>query len=286
MKRVLVFGISGFTGSYFDAFAKRRELDQKYEFVGADSREPGKELLACSSFRKTDATDRDEVSDLVSNVHPTYLLNLVGVFNATTYEEYIRINVDVSRHILETVTINQVEIEKVLLIGSAAEYGAVQKNPVSERDETRPVNLYGLSKLIQTQLALYFHRNHRVPCVVARTFNVLGEGISPSLSVGNFLAQIEKANDGDTIRVGNLEAQRDFLPINEVVASYWEILTRGEPGEVYNVCSGVPIRMRDVLDSMIQRSGKRLEVEQSSQLFKSNDISRIYGDRSKLDALV
>ena len=171
-------------------------------------------------------------------------------------------------------------------MGSAAEYGSTASNPIREDAAPQPISQYGLSKLYQTLLSEYFFRNYGLPTVVARTFNILGDGVSPELSIGSFMRQIAALPDGGVIKVGNISTSRDFLHISEVSRRYWELLMKGAPGEIYNVCSGVPRSIRSVLDDLIRESGKKLFVEIDRALFKERDIDSIYGDRTKYDQFV
>ena len=227
--------------------------------------------------------DNVAVLNLLSKIRPTYILNLIGLFRAASYEEFMQTNVEISRNILQGVVDLGAFETRLLFIGSAAEYGAVTTNPISEQDSTIPISLYGLSKAFQTEIVQFYHRVYQVQSVIARTFNLTGQGISASLSVGNFQKQIDAAQDGDTIKVGNLNAERDFLDVEAAVRLYMELLLNGNAGEVYNVCSGKPVRIGDLLAGMIASSGKTLLLEVSHHLLRDNDISRIYGSRAKLD---
>ena len=169
-------------------------------------------------------------------MRPDYKLNLIGTFRADTFEEYLRVNVDPSRLICDAIIRTNIIPEKIVLIGSAAEYGAIVSNPARETDVLRPVNFYGLTKSFQTQLAEYYFRNYGLPVVVARTFNILGKGLSKELSIGSFISQIDAMPDGGIIRVGNINSSRDFLQIEIVVKRYWELLLKGKAGEIYNIC--------------------------------------------------
>ena len=226
------------------------------------------------------------VLDLIYKIKPDYIVNFIGLFGNRQYSELMQSNVDISRNILNAVVELLLVKTRLLFIGSAAEYGTAYENPVSEDSPAMPINLYGLSKKIQTDLILFYHRVHQVQAVIARTFNLTGDGISAALSIGHFRKQIDAALDGDTIKVGNLNSERDFLEVTDAVALYLDLLCYGKVGEVYNVCSGVPIRLADVLSEMIQSSGKSLIVEVSPQLLQVNDISQIYGSRLKLDGLL
>jgi GDP-4-dehydro-6-deoxy-D-mannose reductase len=285
MKRVAVFGIAGFSGRHFERFIASEGLARKFEFVGF-GRDLGRaEHSGSFIYHEGDACEQAAVTKFVDEVRPAYVLNLVGIFRAESFEQYVAVHVGVAQSICDAVRLWDPEIQKLVLIGSAAEYGSRVSNPVREDAEAQPISEYGLSKLYQTLLCGYFFRNHRLPAVVARTFNILGDGLSPQLSIGNFVKQIAALRDGGTIRVGNLSTSRDFLNIAEVARRYWQLLIKGAPGEVYNVCSGVPRTINSVLEELIRESGKRLSIETDPSLLRERDVESIYGDSTKYNQL-
>jgi nucleoside-diphosphate-sugar epimerase len=285
-KTVLIFGISGFTGRHFSRCLKEYSRENDFFVVGVVRHIQVVSIAGANSLEVADASDYFAVFDLLRKIKPDYIVNFIGLFGNMLYSELMESNVDITRNILNAVVELSLSKTRLLFVGSAAEYGTANANPVSEENPTMPINLYGLSKVIQTNLIQYYHRVHKVQAVIARTFNLTGEGISVSLSVGHFQKQIDAALDGGTIKVGNLDSERDFLEVTDAVALYLDLLCHGKCGEVYNVCSGVPVRLGDLLSDMIESSGKSLIVEVSTKFLRVNDIFRIYGSRLKLDELL
>jgi GDP-4-dehydro-6-deoxy-D-mannose reductase len=286
VRRVAVFGIAGFSGKHFERFVAGAGLTDEFQFFGFAKDLNGVVRSGAFSYREGNACAESEVLSFVSEVQPAYVLNLIGIFRANTFEELFAVNVGVSRTICEAVRRSNSPVQKLVFVGSAAEYGCPAINPVREDTKPRPVSQYGLTKVYQTLLAGFYLENYGLPAVVARTFNILGEGLSPDLSIGNFMRQIEELGDGGVLKVGNLSTSRDFLHISEVSRRYWHLLMKGEPGEIYNLCSGVPQTVRSILEGLIRDSGKRIAIETDPTLFKEKDIDSIYGDTSKYDQLV
>lgn len=283
---LLIFGVSGFIGTHLLQYLKKNAVETEFLIVGVVSTEKEANEVDLDHLEIVNTLDDCTVPKIIQKIKPNYIVNLIGLFRAASYQEFLRTNVEISRNILEAVANSGVLETRLLFIGSAAEYGAVTANPVSEQALNRPVGLYGLSKVFQTQLIQYYHQVFGVQSIVARTFNLIGEGISASLSVGNFQIQINAAKDGDTMAVGNLAPERDFLQVETAVELFMHLLKHGNAGEVYNVCSGKPIRIGDLLADMIRKSRKKIAVEVSPKLVRGNDISQIYGDRRKLDELL
>ena len=198
----------------------------------------------------------------------------------------MRANVDVSDHILDWASgLGKKTIRRILLIGSAAEYGMPSQNPVSETSELKPNTFYGLSKVIQTEVAMFYSNYKSVPVIVARTFNLFGLGLPRHLAVGNWEHSIKKAKNGDLISVGNLKAQRDYINIEDAVNDYLIILFFGDIGQIYNVCSGKPVEMKLILERLLEISKKSLSPVEDKSRMKKCDTPLIFGDRTKLEKL-
>lgn len=285
LPRVAVFGISGFSGRHFERFVVSKGLVERFVFFGQARDFSKAEKTGAFTYMECDPRQDHEILRFIADVQPAYILNLIGILSAPTLEDFLAVHVAIPRSICEAVLASGLPIEKLLLIGSAAEYGGTATNPVREDASAEPISWYGLSKLYQTLLAGYFFRNHALPVVVARSFNILGEGLSPHLSIGSFMAQIDEQPNGGTIKVGDVSTSRDFLDIAEVSRRYWTLLMKGRPGDIYNVCSGEPRTVRSVLEDLIRRSSKRIEIEVDPVRLKARDLHSIYGDSSKFDQL-
>jgi GDP-4-dehydro-6-deoxy-D-mannose reductase len=182
---------------------------------------------------------------------------LAGTFT-NEYQADFRSNVDSTRHLLEAVRQDSGPV-RVLLIGSAAEYGCVRNedNPLRDEQPLAPVSLYGWTKACQTLLMGYYHRVHALDVVMARLFNLSGEGASNRLLVGRLQEQLDQLLAGKIaeITVGALDAVRDYLPVEEAARQLERIMLSGLSGQVYHVASGVPVRMRDLLGQLLKARG-------------------------------
>ena len=280
MKRVLVTGISGFTGKHFQQYIFRNRLHENVHFYGIDIvTDP------CESFigsYTVDLRDKKESKRALCHVKPDYIIHLAGTFTASDFDELLDTNANSTKNILQVSVEAKIACQKILIIGSAAEYGTPDSLPVGENSALKPISAYGVSKAIQTFYALYFHNTYKIPCVIARPFNIIGKGVSTSLSVGSFMDQIEQAVSGDVIHVGNIDTRRDFIHISDAVDAYWKLLINGSQGEIYNVCSGKAVSIREILNRLIDRSGKDLKIEVDPNRIKKNDIESVFGDNRKI----
>jgi GDP-4-dehydro-6-deoxy-D-mannose reductase len=175
----------------------------------------------------------------------------------------------------------------VLVVGSAEEYGMVEPQdlPVRETSPLRPNSPYAVSKVAQGYLALQYALSHQMGIVRTRTFHHTGPGRGEAFAESSFarqLVEIERGRRSAVLDVGNLEAVRDFADVRDVVRAYWLLLDRGGAGEVYNVCSGQGVRIRDLLHTLIEASGIEAEVRVDPARLRPSDIPALVGDPRKL----
>lgn len=280
MKKILILGANGFSGKHQLDFLIQHQLLDDYEIIAIDKTistgYPGIRWI------QSDLLKKNSIENILIQEKPDYIINFVGIFSFNNFNELFECTVMIPQRIFQTIQKHALKIQKILLIGSAAEYGNVLHVPVKESTIGNPISLYGLNKIYQTQLALYYFNQFKIPFVLARTFNVLGKGLSTTLSIGSFQKQIEEAKNNDCIYVGNINTKRDFLGIEQVVQYYWQLLLYGTPGEIYNVCSGKSVTIRSILESLIKKSDKKLSIKIDQNRIKKADINDIYGDNSKL----
>jgi GDP-4-dehydro-6-deoxy-D-mannose reductase len=176
---------------------------------------------------------------------------------------------------------------RVVIIGSAAEYGVVNiaENPIRESRLLAPVSVYGLSKSWQSQL-IGLYRSAGLDVLGARVFNLYGCGISDLLFAGRVQNQIRDVLDGkkESIEVGQLTAVRDYISTEDAAIQLLAIIQRGLPGEIYHVASGVPVTMQEILQRQLTAVGLSFSIVKESAQFSNRsgyDVPMIYADISK-----
>ena len=178
---------------------------------------------------------------------------------------------------------------RVLVIGSAEEYGAVTAAdlPIDEDTPLRPTSPYAVSKVSQDALGYQYFASHKLPVVRVRPFNHIGPAQSPAFVTSDFAKQIAEAEVGlrePILRVGNLEGRRDFSDVRDIVRAYHLALTLGEPGEVYNLGAEQSYSIRQILDILLSLSRVKLTVEQDPKRLRPADIPDLVADCSKIRA--
>lgn len=174
---------------------------------------------------------------------------------------------------------------KILIIGSAEEYGLVNKEdlPLDENSALRPPSPYAVSKIAQDFLGYEYFVHHKMHIVRVRPFNHIGPRQSHGFVVAAFasqIAQIEKATYGE-IKVGNLNSYRDFTDVRDMVRAYLLALEKGKAGEVYNIGSGKLIKIAEVLDMLIAKSPAKIKVVVDKSRFAPVEIEAFSCNYSK-----
>ena len=287
-RRLLVIG-SGFIGTEVALTARHSwEWDVKIIYrnhVNSRTNSIGSTLLP---------HDVDGLKDLFDQIEPTDVLMALG----SSYVPEINSNLDaaISQHLDSSLMIfdAMARMKKrlagnVIVIGSASEYGDFGTGPVDENRESRPRDSYGLIKLALRHLGLHYVKNYGLPIVHVRQFNVTGMRQDPRFVVPSICRQIAKLTGvkSQKIVAGNTEVQRDFLAINDVCEAYRTLFLTGQPGEIYNVCSGAAWRIRDIINLAAELQGTEVEIEINESLLRVNDKvqSIICGNPSKLIGL-
>jgi GDP-4-dehydro-6-deoxy-D-mannose reductase len=176
----------------------------------------------------------------------------------------------------------------ILYVSSAEVYGvrSVADYPLTEATVPKPATPYAASKLAAEAIALASSSTYGIRTIVTRAFNHIGPGQSESFVVPSFAAQLAEIAAGGEPRmfVGNLDAQRDFLDVRDVVDAYARLAERGTSGEVYNVASGTPVAIKEILRRLITIARVPVEVREDPARMRPSDLPLSYGSSAKLRA--
>jgi GDP-4-dehydro-6-deoxy-D-mannose reductase len=181
------------------------------------------------------------------------------------------------------------EPPRILVVGSAEEYGLVrpEETPLTEAQPFRPTSPYAVSKVAQDLLGWQYFHSYGLPVVRVRPFNHAGPGQSDQFAIAAFarqIAEIEAGRRAPVVRVGNLDARRDFLDVRDVARAHVLALTRGTPGAVYNVGSGVAVRIGDALDALLRLAWAPVKVEPDPARLRPSDVPLLVADTRALGA--
>jgi NDP-hexose 4-ketoreductase len=222
---------------------------------------------------------------LLRGSSPNVVVSLAGRASGSM-EELCRTNVYAPAALLAAVA-RHAPKARVILTGSAAEYGHARDvpQPVTETAPCAPVNPYGTTKLAGTVTALGLARDLGLSASVVRPFNIVGAGVPDSLVVGGLIQRILRAAPGDAVKVGRTDTQRDFVAVEDVVAAIKGLMAIQPAPDVYNIASGVPTAIGDLLQSLGAVSGRDVRFETDPALVRPDDVLVSYGSYAKLQAL-
>ena len=273
--RALVTGADGFVGRHLIAHLEANGD----EVIGVDR-----------GHRGPDITDAAGVSALLADIRPSVVYHLAGWADVGgSWKEPVaafRANAEGTLNVLTAAA--DAGVERVLAVSSADVYGTVatEAMPVTEDTPLRPVSPYAVSKVAADYLGLQAWLGRGLPVLRVRAFNHLGPGQTDKFVAPALASRIARAEvDGnDVLKIGNLSARRDFTDVRDVVRAYRLLMTAGEPGEVYNVCSGVDLAVQDLADQLLAQSTVPLRFETDPELLRPVDVPVIRGSHDRLTA--
>jgi len=286
--RALITGAGGFVGGHLCAYLLART---DWELAGTvyphpvetQPQEPRLRL------RYADLRDPQGVQTLISEVQPDHIFHLAAQsFVPTSFADpwdTLHNNIRAQLNLLEAVRRLGREV-RILVVGSTEEYGAPKPEelPLTEESPLRPNNPYAVSKVAQDFLGLQYHLAYGIPVVRVRPFNHTGPGQSPRFVVPAFASQIARIEAGlqdPVMKVGNLDAARDFTDVRDIVRAYHLAVTQGEPGDVYNLASGRPQSVRGLLEKLLSYSQSEIRVERDPERYRPVDVPSVYGSAEK-----
>ena len=236
-------------------------------------------------WEAVDVLDRDAVRSAIAKLRPSAVYHCAGAAHVGRAWERtgatFAINVRGSHNLLDALSRADVQC-RVLIPSSALVYQPVDR-ALREDDPLVPASPYGLSKLAQEMLAS--HAGPRLDIMVARAFNHIGPRQSPMFAASAFakrIADIERGRSAPTVPVGNLDARRDLTDVRDTVRAYRLVLERAHAGDVFNVCSGVAIPIRELLDKLIARARVPVRVEADPARYRPNDTPELVGDAGRI----
>ncbi len=235
-----------------------------------------------------DIVDAPEITEAVVASKPTAVYHLAGVADvggswATPNETFLA-NALGTLNVLEAC--REAGAERVLAVTSADVYGRVTEDelPITEGQPLRPVSPYAASKVAADALAQQAWLGHGLPVVRVRAFNHLGPGqsdkfVAPSLA--ERIARNER-DGGDEVPIGNMTPLRDVTDVRDVVRAYRLLVERGEPGDVYNVCSGRSVAVKEIADRLLGMAARPMRLVSDPALQRLVDIPVLVGDHTRL----
>lgn len=292
---ILITGITGFAGSHLAEYILNNHPDDKiFGIVRWRSRMDNiVQFQDKITMIEADLKDSVSLQKCLAEVRPHWIFHLAAQsFVPTSWvcpAETFSINAVGEINLFEA-ALNLKLSPRIQIAGSSEEYGSVNSDevPMKESNPLRPLSPYAVSKVAQDLLAYQYFKSYDLETVRTRGFNHTGPRRGDVFICSNFakqIVEIEKEVRKPVIYVGNLEAQRDFTDVRDMVKAYWLSLEKGESGDVYNIGSGKTYRMQEILDILLSLSKASVTVEVDPKRLRPSDVPILLSDSSKFRSL-
>ncbi len=292
--RVLITGIDGFVGSHTAEFLLRQGSIEVHGTIIPGSPNPNvAEIQSSLNLHTVDLVDSEQVFSVVRSIQPDRIIHLAGqAFVPTSVRDPIgtfQVNILGGVAILESARRMSEEGKKsaVLMISTGEVYGRVDENqmPITEDFPLRPNNPYAASKASIDLISQQYRSSFGLDVTVARPFNHVGPRQNPIFVCSDFAKQVAEISLGmrqPQLHVGNIDSERDFTDVRDVIRAYWSLLEKSHLDPVYNVCTGSPIKIRRILDQLISLSRKEIKVVIEKDRLRAYDVPVVIGSANRL----
>lgn len=279
--RILITGAAGFVARHL---VRRLSLISGAKVFGLSlGPDP---LVPNLHFFESDICDPGALRSVVQDIRPTHIVHLAAVSfvpqASSDPDAVFEINVRGTRNLLESAATLE-STPTVLNISTGQVYDTSLPAPFRETSPIRPQNMYSATKAM-AELWAELYRG-RVKWINVRAFNHTGPGQSPSFAIASWTHRVAAIKAGEcepVIHIGNLAVARDFTDVRDVVEAYALLLLQGKSWETYNVCSGVPAQLDNVLKMLLEISGVKAEIVVDQTKLRTSDPVCVYGDNSKI----
>lgn len=295
MKKILITGVSGFAGSWLYDYIRTEFPD--HQISGAYINEESLQNISNKEeiqLVKIDLMQEKAVDDLIKTIMPDSIFHLAAL--AATGDSFqnpaitVTNNITAQINILEAVRKQNLRNTRILIVSSADIYGIVSQKdlPMNESTDLHPTSPYAVSKIAQDYLGLQYFLAYNLSIIRIRPFNHIGPRQSPQFVVARFakeIAEMEKGRKAAILKVGNLEAKRDFTDVRDMVRAYTMILEKGNAGDVYNIGSGTSHTISHILEILISLSKIKITIEKDPSLLRPVDNPELICDADKMKKL-
>jgi GDP-6-deoxy-D-talose 4-dehydrogenase len=258
--KILLTGASGFTGRHFTTLARQR----------GHAVIPLEQNLC------------DGIGLLTAQALPdfTHVLHLAAIsFTAhTDFPALYDVNLFGTLNLLDALLAWGKTPVTIVLASSANVYGNAKVSPIDESVVPAPVNHYATSKLAMECMAKTYL--DRLPIVITRPFNYVGPGQAEEFVIPKLVRHFH--DKASVIELGNLDVEREFNDVRMVCEAYLALLEKGGVAEIYNICSGQPYCLREIIEHLSRLTGHAMDVQVNPAFVRANEIKRLCGDPRKL----
>lgn len=281
LSRVLITGATGFTGRYLAPML----VAAGYEVHGTTQATASPDLDGTLQLHDVDLTDATAVDRVVADVSPAKVVHLAAIafVGHSDVAQMYRTNILGTRNLLEALTSVSIGVEAVLIASSANVYGNSRTGRLDESVPPAPANDYAVTKVAAEQIVTLYR--DRLPLIVTRPFNYTGVGQSTDFVIPKIVDHARRC--APSIELGNLDVERDFSDVRGIASCYQRLLDCSQAiGGTFNVCSGRPYSLREVIALIEEISNHKMSVEVNQAFVRRNEVHTLFGDNSRLSETI
>lgn len=302
MKKVLITGITGFVGSHLADYLltkknielyglKRWHLSKKRNVRHIDNK---------IKWFDCDLTDPIGTYKVIKIIKPDWIFHLAAQsFVSPSWDHptlYMNTNYNGTVNLLEALRQNKLDT-RILLAGSAEEYGEVDKKDIPIVDKTflQPVNPYAVSKIAQDLIGFVYFKSYGVNVIRTRAFNHEGPRRDNVFGISWYayqIARIERGLQEPILRTGLRDDRRTFMHVFDLVKAYYLALEKCKPGKLYLIGADEKdhvVSFDQALDSLIKlsvfKNKKKIKKEIDSQFVRPTKVPRLIADSQEFRKL-
>lgn len=288
-KKALITGVTGFAGSHLTELLLKEGVEVYGIQRWRSKTENIRHLQDKIKIEEADLLDAHSLYTVIDKIKPDYIFHLAAQsFVQSSWAsptQTLEVNIIGSAHLFEAVRKTGLPIT-IQIACSSEEYGKVLSDevPIKETNPLRPLSPYAVSKLAMDYLGYQYFQSYGLRIIRTRGFNHTGPRRGDVFAESSFakqIAEIEKGSREPIVHVGNLEAQRDYTDVRDMVRAYYVAVQKCEPGEVYNIATGSAWKIKDVLDLLISMAKVKVEVKPDPARMRPSDVEILIGDNTK-----
>lgn len=291
--KILITGFTGFVSQHFLALLNEKEPG--CIVLGIDKNDPDFDFTSFSkitiSFQNVDLLNKIATDIVLDNFKPEYILHLASVSSVaqswhTPLESFVN-NTNIFLNLVEQVRVKNNKC-RILSVGSSEEFDEVTEAelPLTEEHPLKPLSPYAVARVSQEMLSKIYADGYALDIIMTRSFNHIGPGQKEVFVISSFAKQLvqlsKETATKKTITTGNLSVIRDFVDVRDVVKAYYLLLKKGKRGEVYNICSGNGIVLKDIVLSMGKILNLEVETVVNPELIRPTENKKVVGSFQKI----
>jgi len=260
MKKFLITGFSGFVSRHFIEYLEKQNI--RAIVKGIDVHYPHLKQedfkFVELDFDKIDLLDKGKVENIIFEFQPDFILHLASFSSvAFSWKEpniSFQNNTNIFLNLLET------------------------------------VSPYAVARVSQELLSKIYAHGYGLDVVMTRSFNHIGTFQKDVFVLPSFVKQIvlmkNRGSQSRDLITGDIEIVRDFTDVRDVVLAYYLLLTAGEKGEVYNVCSGTGWTLREIIGKISDLLETDVKPIPNLSLYRPDDNRAVIGSNEKIKKAV